>query len=105
MSEDLRSSDQFEFHRVCTKAALPPLRSDFLVRRVTDDAVWLVDNQGIHKRVSVTNDAEAVVAHVDRHFPGRRIFYRDTMGNWDELVHDRAKFIGFEPARHLEHPQ
>lgn len=48
---------------------------------------------------SITNDAERVVQDVLARAPGHRIFYIDTMGNCDELVHDGAQFTGFAPAR------
>lgn len=47
--------------------------------------------------MSVTNDAEAVVAYILGLHPGRRIVYKDTMDQWDELLHDGEKFTGFGP--------
>ena len=58
--------------------------------------VWIVDLDG---PLSVTNDAERVCVEVNRLFPGRRIIYQDTMGKWDELVHQGGRFTGFAPAR------
>lgn len=51
--------------------------------------------------VSITNDAEAVVYElVNVHKIGdKRIVYKDTMGNWDELLHDGDQFTGFAPYR------
>jgi len=60
--------------------------------------VWIVD---LNRGSSVTNDAERVVAELNDRFPGFRIIYRDSMGNWDELKHDNGKFTGFKPARAL----
>lgn len=45
--------------------------------------------------VTVTNDAEAVVEEVHKLHPGKRIVYRDTDGDWDELRHTEGKFTGF----------
>lgn len=71
-------------------------KADFDVLGFTDFEVFIVDNDG---ELSVTNDAEAVVKYLNGKFSDRRIFYRDTMGNWDELKHDnRKKFIGFSPS-------
>lgn len=56
---------------------------DFCVIQVTKDRVFLIDLD-IGRR-SVTNDAEAVIAWVQRHYPGRRLIYRDSMGRWDEI--------------------
>lgn len=77
-------------------------RATYSVLRVTDEVVTLEDLDG---RVSVTNDAEAVVeevlkAHGAHTAAGelRRIHYYDTMGNLDELVHDGHHFTGFAPV-------
>ena len=57
--------------------------------------VWIEDSC---TGMSVTNDAENVVRELQREFPGYRIIYRDTVGQWDELLHERGRFIGFAPA-------
>lgn len=62
--------------------------------------VWIADCGG-PLDLSVTNDAEGVVERINRRFPGYRIFYRDSMGNWDELLHDADRFRGFAPARDI----
>lgn len=72
---------------------MPDCRSSFSVFHVNHDKVFIVDQD---VGMSVTNDAENVVAFVyDRH-PGRRIIYRDTNGDWDELLHQDGKFCGFK---------
>lgn len=58
--------------------------------------VFIVDND---VGMSITNDAEAVVEDVLRQYPDHRIIYRDTMGQWDELVHWNGKFSVFKPYR------
>lgn len=61
--------------------------------------VWIVDlDRGAR---SVTNDADRVVARILADYPGYRIIYRDSLGNWDELKHDGARFTGFAPARDM----
>lgn len=70
--------------------------------RVASPFVWIKDlDQGL----TVTNDAENVVRVVLSRYPGHRIIYQDTEGQWDELRHDGAKFTGFAPAAHLPAPQ
>jgi hypothetical protein len=57
------------------------------------NAVLVVDRDG---PVSVTNDAENVVGYVLCGHPNKpRILYKDTDGEWDELLHDGEKFTGF----------
>lgn len=97
----LRDSGSMEQHRMCTKNnELPELRSAFLVVLVTEEAVWIVDQSSAQPpKKSVTNDAENVVAHLEHHYPRRRIYYRDTDNNWDELTHEAGIFKGFKQAR------
>jgi len=71
-------------------------RSTYSVRNASTEKVFIVDHDG---PLSVTNDAEAVCAELNEEYPGRRIIYRDTDGNWDELVHENGRFIKFALAR------
>ena len=68
----------------------------YSIHRITDEIVYIVDNDD---GVSVTNSAETVVAELNSGYPNRRVIYRDTMGYWDELVHDNGQFIGFKQAQ------
>lgn len=71
-------------------------RSTYDVVKVTDDTIFLVDrNLGM----SVTNDAENVVAEVVNEYGDKRVIYRDSMGNWDELAHTNGTFGTFVPYR------
>ena len=73
------------------------IRSDFTVVSVQDTAIFIRDEDGY---LSVTNDAEAVVDWILTAYSDdktRRIIYRDTIGQWDELIHDGEKFVGFGP--------
>lgn len=63
---------------------------------IASDHVVIEDRNG---PLSVTNDAENVVAELLSKFGNKRIFYYDTMGNRDELCHDGKKFTHFAPAR------
>ena len=76
------------------------VRASYSIAKVdpVNSRVWISDHDGA---LSVTNDAEAVVAEVLEKYPGHRIFYRDTDGNWDELVHAEGRFTGFAPAREM----
>jgi hypothetical protein len=81
-----------------------PLRADFGFRVVRlhglpDEVVLIVDNNT--GGPSVTNDAEAVAAHIrlvlgpDR--ADTRIFYRDSIRGWDELLWD-GDIVTFNPG-------
>jgi hypothetical protein len=61
-------------------------RADFEVLKIKDDAIYIVDICG---KVSITNDAEAVVKHLTEKYGSKyRFYYCDTDGFWDELLHD-----------------
>jgi hypothetical protein len=70
--------------------------ADYKVIETTDSTVFLVDlNLGNR---SVTNDAENVVRKIlSEHGRTRKIVYRDSMGDWDELIHDGETFLDFGP--------
>ena len=76
------------------------LRASYTVDKVIPDSskalatVFIVDND---IGMSITNDAENVVDDVLKKYPGHIIIYRDTMGEWAELVHFDGKFTGFAP--------
>lgn len=72
------------------------MKAAIRIHRVTPEIVFIVD---LHGARSITNDAEAVTTAVFAQFGPRRIIYRDTMGHWDELVHQDGVFCGFAAYR------
>jgi len=77
------------------------MRASYTVDRVTSNSVlgkmvFIVDND---VGVTITNDAENVVKDVLAKYSNHRIIYRDTDGNWDELLHWNGTFTGFAPYR------
>jgi hypothetical protein len=68
-------------------------KSDFSIRKVSETEVYIVDLD--NGAMSVTNDAENVVAYLYERFGNKKFYYRDTMGNTDELLHDHGAFTGF----------
>jgi hypothetical protein len=73
--------------------------AEYFVIGLHQDFVGTADaNQGGR---NVTDDAERVVHEVlqgHQLLPKQRLLYRDTLGRWDELVHDGHHFTGF---RHI----
>jgi hypothetical protein len=59
----------------------------------------LIEDTGCREGlVTVTNDVEAVVKqlHEGGHLPkGRRLFYIDSYGCKDELIHKNGRFVDF----------
>lgn len=66
----------------------------------TPDTLTIRDLGG-DGRLTVTNDAERVVADLygDDLLGSRKLLYYDSSGDLDELVHDgRGRFLGFAPG-------
>jgi hypothetical protein len=63
---------------------------------VRGDIVCLVD---LNTGLSVTNGAEVVIADLasEGMLKGRKVIYRDSMGNWDGLSYRDDKFKSFVP--------
>lgn len=72
------------------------LRASYSVVGQTPEVVTIRDENG---RVSVTNDAEAVVEDVLLYYGNKRIHYYDSDGNLDQLCHDGQQFTGFAPVQ------
>lgn len=68
----------------------------FSIYEVTDDAIFITDNDD---GVTITNNAEGVVRDIWHRYGDLRIVYRDTMGNWDELVHVKGVFLHYAPFK------
>ena len=59
-------------------------RSDYDIVRVEHDRVFIIDLDLGNK--SVTNDAENVYIELQSFWPGRRLVYRDSLGQWSEIT-------------------
>lgn len=70
------------------------------VVKVTIDTIW-IDDTGHRAGGSLTNNAEAVCRKIWHDYPGRRIIYKDSAGNWDEMKHEGGRFVAFAPARDM----
>jgi hypothetical protein len=62
----------------------------------TADYIYIRDVGGNYR--SVTNDAEKVIEKLttENNLGNRRVFYMDTEGQIDELVHKGNRFTGFK---------
>jgi len=69
------------------------MRSDFKIIEENAEFIFLVDlNLGGR---SVTNDIENVVSDLADRIGNRRLFYRDSTGRVDEVIHTNGTFIEF----------
>lgn len=58
-----------------------------------DGIVFLADYDGPK---SMTNAAEHIVKWANEKWPGTRVVYRDTEGDWGELINADGEFVGFD---------
>lgn len=68
-------------------------RSDYEIVRVEQDRVFIVDLDLGNR--SVTNDADEVFEEIQKNFSKKRVIYRDSMGNWDEIYLEKS--VDFKP--------
>ena len=71
------------------------MRSSFNHGAVLDENIVWVEDLDLPGSVSVTNDAENVVAFCLNRYGDHPIMYSDSEGYWDMLEHDGEKFTGF----------
>lgn len=71
------------------------MKARFIVER-EDSSRMIISDVG-STSMSITNDAEAVVHELHKQGLGKRkLFYYDSEGKLDELLHDgKGNFIGF----------
>jgi len=72
------------------------LKSEFKIIRSTEEYVYIIDCETDGMK-SVTNDAASVVSFLnEKHELGdRRLIYRDSAGQIDEILHKNGRFSGF----------
>ena len=74
-------------------------KARYIIEKEEPDRIVIADIGAT--QMSVTNDAENVVKelHEKGILQGRRLFYYDSEGRLDELVHDgRGLFLSFAPG-------
>ena len=59
-------------------------RADYDIARVEHDRVFIIDIDVGNK--SVTDDAEFVYNELQSKWPGRRVIYKDRIGEWSEML-------------------
>lgn len=72
----------------------------YSVVMVSDLYVLISDNQHPGKE-TLTKSAKQVIADLERNIGklgGRRLFYRDSVNRYDEILHKDGKLCGFAPG-------
>jgi len=86
---------------MCKENIISDLLSEFAIAHETPEYIYIIDTAvfGEGKR-SVTNDAVSILIYLSEHhnLKNRRLFYRDTYGNIDEILHSYVTFKGFAPG-------
>lgn len=71
---------------------------EYSIKSRNDKAILIKDLAEYHRCMSITNGAEEVVRNLSENgvLGDRRLFYIDTMGDTDELLHENGVFKGFQ---------
>jgi len=74
------------------------LEAIFTISHETPTYMYIVDTGTAVK--SVTNDVKNVLTYLSEHYNlgCRRLIYRDSTGQDDEILHDKGVFKGFKPG-------
>lgn len=70
--------------------------------QIKNDLMVIITDDDMDDRPSITNSASEVIADLDIKCGGlgvRRVYYRDTIGRYDELRHSKGTFSGFVPCK------
>jgi len=71
----------------------------FRIENETDTHVYISDRGNHHNCKTVTNDAAWVITELDtliENFENKRVFYMDSEGRIDEIIHSGKTFISFK---------
>lgn len=74
-------------------------RAGYELVGISGQGIIFIEDIGHTHTLSVTNDAEAVVYELVNKYGDKRIIYKDSNGDWDELLHDGDQFTGYAPYR------
>ena len=71
------------------------LKSKFSIARCTEEYLYIIDCGGDTR--TVTNDADNIVRFLSESYNlgNRRLIYRDSLGEIDEIIHENGQFKGF----------
>ena len=74
------------------------MNAKYRIVKQTDAYVLIQDVGHTIGHMTITNDAENVVADIDPLLHGRRLEYIDSDGNRDQLIVVDGQFAGFAPV-------
>lgn len=72
--------------------------ASYSIERETDSYILLRDEGPWDTHLTITNDAERVVAKLAKRLAGRGLYYIDSQGDIDEIVVRNGLFAGFYPG-------
>ena len=75
------------------------LETLFSIEKETENYIYIVD-KGTENEMSVTNAVKSVLEQISAlgKLGSRRLIYRDSLGNDDEIIHENGRFIRFAPG-------
>lgn len=74
------------------------MESKFIIKNQTPEFMYIIDTGEEEK--SVTNDVQEVLFYLTKNLNlgNRRLIYCDSLGQNDEIIHNKEKFIEFKPG-------
>jgi len=86
-------------HEQCPLLIFPnfPNYAEFTIEKETPEYIFIKDIGHTHTK-TVTNDADNVIKYLKVIYKlgDRRVFYKDSEGQIDELLHTAGKFTGYK---------
>lgn len=71
-------------------------KANFMIVTANNDWVLIKDVGPWDEYQTITNAAEDVVASLELQLGGRLLYYIDSEGNTDQLLHEDGRFTGFK---------
>lgn len=88
MQEAGRTGDNLMTHLKCR----------YLIEHEDSSQIVIRDLGPWNKHMTVTNDVETVVEELAPTIGKKRLFYYDSLGGLDEILHQDGKFVRFAPG-------
>lgn len=74
------------------------LKCRYLIEHEDSSQIIIRDLGPWDKHMTVTNDVETVVSELAPTIGKKRIFYHDSIGGYDEILHHEGRFVRFAPG-------
>ncbi len=73
-------------------------KSNYIISINTKEFIFVVDVGPWNEFMTVTNNVEDVLKSLGPVLGNKKLYYEDSEGIFDEILHDGIVFMGFSPA-------